>query len=196
MKKILFYTLISIFSILSCVNSLETGKEPTQDTIKKTQLATTGIPKNAVLGDFNGDGQKESMWLIPPKLTEDGMECEDKCDCIIKFSDSSIPDLSIIDFCISGNPVNEGDLNDDGKDEIMIIPNWFTSTWRKAYVYHLKNGKWELLVKPLDYWMTSGINLDLIKKDSTKKNHVIISEFKWTEDMSEVVVASESVKIK
>ena len=192
MKKILSYTLITIFSISACVNSLETGKEPTQDTIKKTQLS----PKNAVLGDFNGDGQKESMWLIPPKLTEDGMDCESGCGCVIRFSDNTIPDLSISDFCIGGNPVNEGDLNDDGQDEITIIPDWFTSTWRKAYIYHLKNGKWELLVKPLDYWMTSGIDLDLIKKDSTKANHVIISQFKWTEDMSEVVVDSESVKVK
>jgi len=40
----------------------------------------------------------------------------------LKFSNNDIPSIKI-ENCIGEKPVNEGDLNNDGKDEIEISVN-------------------------------------------------------------------------
>lgn len=122
-------------------------------TKNSSNLKNAKIPKDAVKGDFNGDGKLEYMWLILPKIVnktgEEGMsECADgNCTAYIKFSDKSIPSIKI-DDCIDGKPDNLGDLNKDGADEIGILPGWFTSCWRSYYVWKLKNSKWIYAVQP------------------------------------------------
>ncbi|MEZ4951929.1 MAG: hypothetical protein R2784_21420, partial [Saprospiraceae bacterium] len=65
----------------------------------------------------------------------------------IKFSDSSIPSISI-KSCIGGQPTNLGDLNNNGSDEIGLLPEWCTSCWRNYYVWTLKNNQWIYAVDP------------------------------------------------
>ena len=67
------------------------------------------------------------------------MDCIGDCVCYIKFSDPTIPAITTNGYCISGIPDNLGDLNKDGKDEIGLVPDWFTSCWRCYYVWTLKN---------------------------------------------------------
>ena len=98
------------------------------------------IPKDAVEGDFNGDGKSEFMWLVPPKLIENDMSCEGICTSVIQFSDNSIPAIKVED-CIDGLPVNEGDLNGNGTDEIGLLPGWFTSCWHSYLVWTYRNGQ-------------------------------------------------------
>ncbi|MBL0202185.1 MAG: hypothetical protein IPP81_19115 [Chitinophagaceae bacterium] len=104
------------------------------------------IPKDAVKGDYNGDGVLDYAWLVPPNKSE-CEECGGNCTSYIKFSDNSIPSIKV-EMCIGGTPTNLGDLNKNGSDEIGMLPGWCTSCWRDYIVYTYKNDKWIFAVEP------------------------------------------------
>ena len=100
--------------------------------------------------DFNGDGKKETCYLLEPKKYNDEdriMECEGECKCLIMFSDSNIPPIEV-ENCIGGNPKIYGDLDGNGTIEIGIWPWWWTSCWHTFYIYTLVNNQWEYFVAP------------------------------------------------
>lgn len=131
------------------------------------------IPKEAIKGDFNGDGVLDYAWLVPPKQSECG-DCSGTCDGYIRFSDPDIPSIKI-KSCIGGSPNNLGDLNKNGSDEIGILPQWCTSCWRSYEAYTFKNEKWINAVEPFpthcNQW-EQGINP--IEIDRTRPGYVII----------------------
>lgn len=151
------------------------------------------IPKDAVKGDFNGDGVLDYMWLIPPKIDNDGTDCVGSCICHIKFSDPCIPSIKV-DDCIGGRPDNEGDLNKNGTDEIGLLPHWFTSCWRGYHVWTFLHGKWVNAVMPIythcNQW-DEGIKP--IEIDFNKEGYVIIRYSEFTG--SNIVTKSKSVRI-
>lgn len=102
---------------------------------------TNTIPKNAVKGDFNGDGKPEYIWVVQPKIDDSGEDCVGKCAIKIVCSDPDIQPVSI-ENAIGGKITNLGDLNYDGKDEFGVLPEWFTSCWAPYYVYTLANKHW------------------------------------------------------
>ncbi len=151
------------------------------------------IPKNAVKGDFNGDGTTDYAWLIAPK-TVDGPDCVGDCTSYIKFSDATIPTIKV-ESCIGGVPDNLGDLNDDGSDEIGLYPDWFSSCWRGYYVWTLKNGKWIEAVDPIYTHCTQWEKgVFPIEKDVHHPGFVIIHYSELTDD--DLIIKSKSVKIK
>ena len=74
---------------------------------------------NYAYGDFNGDGKKEYVYVIPPKDADRWEELDDfeSLYGVLKFTNPSIPSINVKQ-CVSGVPRNLGDLNGDGKDEI------------------------------------------------------------------------------
>lgn len=152
------------------------------------------IPKDAVKGDFNGDGKLDYTWLVAPKINGEGDDCVGSCISYIKFSDKSIPSIKI-ENCISGSPTNLGDLNKNGMDEIGLLPGWFTSCWRNYNVYTLKNTKWIFAVPPFsthcNQW-DEGIKP--IEIDLNKKGNVLI---KYSEHTGvDIVTKTKSISIK
>jgi ketosteroid isomerase-like protein len=151
------------------------------------------IPKDAVKGDFNGDGVPEYAWLVPPKESECGT-CEGNCTSYIKFSDNTIPSIKV-ESSIGGNPNNLGDLNKNGADEIGLLPDWCSSCWRGYNVYTLKNNNWIFAVDPIsthcDQW-EKGVNP--IEIDPNKDGNVLIRYSDMTED--DLVIKTKSVPIK
>lgn len=102
----------------------------------------------SIIGDFNGDGRYETAWVVPPENLDDYGELEPRqYVTFIRFSDESIPPIGI-PACIDGNPVNLGDLNDDGTDEIGMWQVWFTSCWHNYYIWTNRNGAWMEAVDP------------------------------------------------
>lgn len=150
------------------------------------------IPKDAIKGDFNGDGTLDYMWLVPPKTEE--MGCSGDCISTIKFSDPTIPQIRV-ENCISGTPHNLGDLNKDGTEEIGLLPGWFTSCWHSYYVWTLKNSQWVYAVDPFsthcNQW-DEGIKP--IEIDLNRDGYVLI---RYTDfERGDIVVKTESVRIK
>jgi formylglycine-generating enzyme required for sulfatase activity/predicted Ser/Thr protein kinase len=131
-------------------------------------------PSAAIKGDFNGDGELESMWLAAPVIKQNDMDCVGECVSYIRFSNSLIPEIRL-KTCIGGSPVNEGDLDGDGCDEIGVLPAWFTSCWRNYRVFTFKDGRWRDAVEPIvthcDQWEAG---LKPIEADPSKIGSVII----------------------
>lgn len=168
------------------------------DLVSDENIAKMNLPKNAVAGDFNSDGAPEMMWLEAPKFPknqndENFGECEGDCICYIKFSDENIPPI-LVKTCIGGYPVNEGDLNNDGSDEIGILPDWWTSYWKGYFVYTLKNGQWEYLVEPVStHFSQWREGVDAITKDPNNPGYVIINYSEIT--MEDIVILSKTIKV-
>ena len=86
--------------------------------------------------------------MIPPKIVANNQNCIGDCKSYIKFSDPNIPSIKV-ENCIGGVPTNLGDLNQNGTDEVGLLPEWFTSYWSAYYVWTYINGKWVHAVPPL-----------------------------------------------
>jgi len=96
--------------------------------------------------DANGDGVSELMWLEEPAF-DIAEGCDGDCNTIIKFSNTSIPSLVIRD-CIGGKLENLGDLNNDGADEIGLLPGGFTGCTRQYRTWTLKQSNWIHAIEP------------------------------------------------
>lgn len=140
-----------------------------------------GYPTDdTIMGDFNGDGKVEKAWFKyrGEKLCQD---CQDKpskksCKGIIRFSEKSIRAL-VIDYCPMGIFRNEGDINCDGKDEIGVLPGWYTSSCRDYYLFTYKNNRWIISCTPV----ASSTNMRAagicpVEKDTARKGYAIIRE--------------------
>lgn len=101
-------------------------------------------------GDFNGDGKKESMYIVEPKLNED-MDCIGECTCYIRFSDKNIPSIKI-ENCMVVGARNIGDLNNNGTDEIGYIPALEMGTWHSYNVMGISHNKWIYVVDSFIVW--------------------------------------------
>lgn len=132
--------------------------------------------------DFNGDGKKESCYLLEPKKYNDEdhfMECEGECNCLIMFSDSNIPPIEV-EYCIGGKPKIYGDLDGNGTIEIGIWPWWWTSCWHTFYIYTLVNGEWEYFVEPFS------VHCNLMEALEESGEH-IITPVKGQKDMFKIM---------
>lgn len=159
----------------------------------KKQITAFKIPEDAVKGDYNGDGKAEYMWLEAPQLNDTEMDCVGSCTAYIRFSDTTIPAISIQD-CIGGFPTNKGDLNGNKTDEIGLLPEWFTSCWRSYYVWTLKDGKWIYAVKPFSTHCTQWENDVIpIEIDKNKKGNVIIRYSQISD--TDIIIKTASLKV-
>lgn len=134
---------------------------------------------DTIFGDFNGDYQIESCWMSFNSYNYEkcGLEFDSiSCQGILQFSNQTIPKL-IIPWCPYGLITNEGDLNNDGKDEIGVLPGWLTSACRFYHVFSLKDKDWIEICEPIansENMREAGI--DYIKNDKINKENLIIYE--------------------
>jgi hypothetical protein len=166
------------------------GDSVTDKNLAKRNRGKKAAPENSSEGDFNGDGKIESMRLEPPVIIEDDMACQGDCVSFIKFSDNSIPPIKV-ENCIGGQPVNLGDLDKNGSDEIGLIPDWFTSCWRNYFVWTFKNGKWVNAINPFTVYICDDEITAMVKPDPRKKGYVIIRY----SDMNDFKTKTKSVKL-
>lgn len=159
------------------------GDEVTDATLRKK----SGVKvQDVVTGDWDGDGTAEPVYLVPPKLHVDTSgfdDCVGPCSCRLVFKKQ--PAL-VIETCLGGVPVNEGDLDGDGADEIGVLPEWFTSCWHGYRIYSLRGGAWSQVMAistHCDQWEKG---VDAIERDKAHPGFVITRSTSM-EDFSLVV---------
>ncbi len=152
--------------------------------------------KGAVLCDVDGDGVKEYAYLTPAPIdTTQEMTCLDEsCTSVIRFSNKAIPELRISN-CLNAVVDILGDLNNDGKDEIGINPQWWTSCWSGYHVYTLKKGKWIDAIPAIsthcNQW-EDGVKP--VQKDPKRPGYVFIHYSMMIDD--DIVTKTKSIPIK
>jgi len=150
--------------------------------------------KRAVKGNFDGDGKPEYVWIVKPEFNKDGMGCVGDCTAQLMCSNPHIKTLTL-NNSIGGTLTNLGDLTGDGKDEIGLLPDWFTSCWRSYRTYTLKNGEWIYFTEPFivhcNQWEANIKPLEKIpgKPGYLKENY---SAF----ENNEIVIKSKIIKVK
>ena len=191
MQNLIYVFLIILsFNLASNFNNCSTKKS----TLTEISISQKAIPIIAAKGDFNGDGKIDSMWLIPPKIAGNELDCIGACNSYIKFSDTNVPSIKV-ENCIGGMPTNLGDLNQNGTDEIGLLPEWFSSYWSAYHVWTYINNKWVQAVPPFsthtNQW-NKGVKP--IEVDKNKAGNVIIrySELSGVD----IVTKSKSIKIQ
>lgn len=155
---------------LLCLVAITVACGPTK---KKTENSTTAKEelRETVFGDFNGDGKQESAKLF--QLAEG-----DTNEYNIYFSSDSIKPIenSVIEVSAM-YMTNEGDLNNDGADDIGLFLHCGESYWGTYAVYSYIGGEWKQL---LSFGHNPGWNefpiQDLVRKHPTKAHSVIIKE--------------------
>lgn len=169
------------------------GDDTTDANLKK-RLDAAKQSGSVVEGDWDGDGQREAVRLVPPKFRNTGPddfgECEGPCNCTLTFDKH--PSV-VIENCIGGLPVNEGDLNGDQSDELGLLPEWWTSCWHAYRVLGLRNGEWTHVVDPISTHCSQWEDgVDAVAKDPRKPGHVIIR----TMILPDFEVKTYSVRVK
>lgn len=110
---------------------------------KKNSLETIG---EKIQGDFNGDGQMEFAFAIKIEEgqgnpIEDGTS--DKYE--ILFSDNNLKSIDI--GCCETRLINEGDLNNNGTDEISIFQAPMNGCTFLMKTYSYINQTWKQIVE-------------------------------------------------
>jgi hypothetical protein len=170
--------------------------------IRESRIDPYREPKDTIVGYFNHDNVLDTAWTVPPCDREDWEDC-DECVTYICFSDPNIPSIGI--KCSIGARIlaNEGDLNENGTDEIGFVTNWETSDWHPYHVWTLSNGKWIDAVEPISvhhFFQIYEENRWPIKKDPKRKGFAIITQTDFSHDEEGnwlgFVLKSKSVKVK
>lgn len=165
---------------LNKIDTLSHIHKDTEDSTLNNRLIITG--------DFDGDGKKENLIehyisLIDNKEINNSNIKEIDYSELVELTSKKQPqsfllssNKSIDTLKISSNPQlfgvlflkNEGDINEDGNDEVSYVINW--ADFSNLNTYHIvtyKNKKWtELTSFPIWEWQFDNINQNegLIKK--------------------------------
>jgi hypothetical protein len=96
---------------------------------------------------------------------------------------------------LGGSPVNEGDLNDDGIDEVGLLPIWETSCWKGYCVYTGNNNQWVEALEPIPTHCIQWAKYILpVVKDSTRKGYVFVNYSELTDEGIEII--TKTVKLQ
>lgn len=165
MKNHFFFTLLLVV-IYGCSQKSEIASKPipthTQktdttktDTIKEKKVIEPASIDTVLLGDINNDKIKDTAFVYTPPtfkyLNEKGEVmyyhgCVDnKCYNKISFS-CKMPEI-YYDISVWGSIENIGDLDNDGYNELIFSPGWFTSCWGALYIYSFDGKKWNQSTK-------------------------------------------------
>lgn len=190
MKKLKFCFFV-VFGVISYSNLYSNNINAHNYNLSSTPPDTIMHPPDSLMGDFNGDGKKDTILVNCSECFDE--EKPEYCFCVLSFS-NKLPSIKITNTMGSVSLYNLGDLNNDGSDEIGYIQNWH-SMWKEYYVLTLRKGVWVDLVKPFTVNLNNiDEGLVPIEKDKKKKGHVIVRSSLMV-DPAEPKIETKSIKV-
>ncbi|WP_370477060.1 FG-GAP repeat domain-containing protein [Tamlana flava] len=128
----------------------------------------------SITGDFNGDGLEDTLYAnVTYGLTKDSLAS------IVLYSNEKVINSFFLTTSSKANNLhflkNEGDLNNDGRDEISFVIDWNDSSNKNTYQIASYNdlGVWEVLymfdILEIQISQLSNPNLSLIEKMNSDK---------------------------
>jgi len=104
------------------------------------------------VGDLDNDRVADTAFVYTPRIAS--WDCE-YGDCFNSIRFSNNWPLLRHGESVWGTVDNAGDLNHDGKSELLFCPGWFVSNWAMLYLYTLKDGNWEVVTN-VECWRDDG----------------------------------------
>lgn len=177
MKKLIILLLLSVFACNKKTPETKTEVQQT-DTLQLKPAHTISETKSANLNseteieiNLLGNSTKASLKQIKEQVgnpLEDGTPAE----YIIVFNESAIPSLNI--GCCAAKLINEGDLDNDGNEELSVYQEPMNGCTYTLTAYTFKNSEWKQLISPfLIPTACEEIRLDEIKKRIFQENNKI-----------------------
>lgn len=168
----------------------------TDANLKKAKDNFAAKHEGGIVGDFDGDGEKEELWIVKPKIIADEMDCDGTCESILKCSNPKLNNY-VLDNSIGGDLTNFGDLDEDGKDEIGILPHWFTSCWKSYFVLTYQNDNWANLISPVQTHCTLfDDGYKVVEKTGAKSITVRYCDMNDVTDGGDIKVHSKKMVLK
>lgn len=139
-----------------------------------SRAAAIPHPKDAVQGDFDGDGTAEYVWLVPPELDSTGENCVGECASRLLCSNPALRPFTLKPS-IGGELTVFHHLGAGRRDYLGILPEWFTSCWRGYHVLTYRPSGWQHGVEPFathcNQWEADVVP---IERDKAHAGHVLI----------------------
>lgn len=108
-----------------------------------TQIPTVGT---TVQGDFNGDGKKEFAFPVQT-IVGQGNPMEDGTSDEYEIQFTELQLKTIVTGCCTMQFINEGDLNEDGGDELSVYQAPMNGNTFSMTTYTYSKGSWKELIK-------------------------------------------------
>lgn len=126
--------------------SQEEKKSPEVKEVKNIQNNNPISVGNKISGDFNGDGVIEIASELQTKKGQ-GNPVEDGTadEFAIHFSTEKLKSIDV--GCCEFKLINEGDLNNDGSEELSIFQAPMNGCTYSITTYAIRNGNWKQLIE-------------------------------------------------
>ena len=116
-----------------------------QDKTSQAEKTNKLLIGEKIQGDFDGDGKNEFAFVTKTKEGE-GNPIEDGTpdEYTISFSNPVLKPIII--GCCEAQLINEGDLNQDGKDDFSIFQAPMNGCTYSMTTYSLQNSNWKQII--------------------------------------------------
>jgi hypothetical protein len=101
-----------------------------------------------ITGDFDGDAKTEDAYLYRMNYGQDSIDTGVRCGCWVEVRGAKFSKLKV-PACGQNHIENEGDLTQDGTDEIGVSVQEGPDDWRTYYVFTYQSGAWKAVLAPI-----------------------------------------------
>lgn len=127
---------------------------------KRAERRAANVPKDAISGDFDGDGDFDFLW-VTANMDSDGYATTPfRLRC-------NNPELGGLEWNSTRGVVlkNLGSLDGSGRDYLGVMP-YSDSSWGMYYVYVFRQGQWVKAIEPFSVWSGSESTQPRVKRAS------------------------------